>query len=123
MKKTILRFLIIIMLYYFLLYLFSRIIMGDDSPTNWSGIAVIYLLVWCFIPLFTIIIGVVCGIKNYNFLFLILLAFANTILCWCVLLMLFPKYGIGVEYALCIIGLMIIPYLVVCGIKKIILRL
>lgn len=128
MKNNILRFLIITILFYFLVYLYPYFIGGSNPRENWNGLMISVSLTYAIIPLFTIIIGIICVVKNCNLSFLILLAFVNTILCGFVLYLIFHVNGIspktsGVwyfEYSLFILVLLIVSCFAANGIKKVI---
>lgn len=130
MKKVILWFLLIILAFYFLMYVLSKVLRGNPEEFL-DGLMVVFWLTWILMPLFSVVLGVVCGIKNYGIPCITVTALLNAIFCGVTLFIVFnidnisPNSTLNSHFKYCIIyifGLTEISYFVVYGIKKIIRR-
>jgi|GEM_PF-7121926 len=119
--------LILQIIFYFLLYIFSINSINGNPKDNWNGLALSFVLTFIAIPGFSIVLMSIYSVKESNFLHQIGIAIFNSMACIALLYTIFYKHNVSpstkniwyIKYAAFILFLSIVISFFAFAIKKI----
>ena len=119
-----------IIVFYFILYFFSKYSIAGNPKEDWDGLAVSFILTYIAIPAFSIVLVSIYSIKTSHLLYPIGIAIFNSMSCAALLYIVFSKNEVSpstegfwyIKYSGFILFLCIVISLVAFAIKKIITR-
>jgi len=128
-KHMIVLFLVISILFYFGIYLFSINIIQKSPSENWRGLTVLIWITYILIPAFTVLSGILNVFLIRNVFCILIWSVINSILCGLTLFFVFYDLDMNkkieliwyCEYSVFIAIVMIIVYLLTLLIWRVIL--